>query len=75
MKYYKVKPEYDNKTIFKCARGGGLKIDGFLIGNELLTETEYKKRLNRAYGYINCFDVVNINKNKTYWFFGARFAE
>lgn len=59
MKYYKVKKECDNK------RFNG----GFYIGNELYTESEViKKQLNKEF-----MEIVNINKNKTCFVFGARF--
>lgn len=71
MKYYRVKPEYDNKTRYKFKRGGGLEIDGIYIKNELYTEKEIKKYL----GFARYVDVVEIPKSKIYFFFGARFAE
>ena len=41
------------------------------IKNELLTE----KERNRKFRYLkdDIFEVVNVNKNKTFWAFGARF--
>lgn len=71
MLYYKVKPEHDNETRFKFHRGGGLEVDGIFIKNELYTAREIKKYL----GYAKICDVVNVPKNKVYFFFGARFAE
>lgn len=70
MIYYKVKPEYDQKTRFKFHRGGGLEIDGIYIKNELYTAREIKKYLG-ATSYCEC---VEIPKSKIYFFFGARFA-
>ena len=78
MKYYRVKPEYDNihySLDYDC-----------LIGNELFTEKEFydveqaflRKCLNRnsaSEKFRKMFDVVNINKNDTYFFFGARFCD
>jgi hypothetical protein len=43
MKYYRVKPEYDNELRFKFKRGGGLEIDGIDITNELYTKREIEK--------------------------------
>lgn len=61
MKYYKVKSEADNK----CRSDGNI-----YVANELYTETEaIKLKLNKAF-----LEVVEIPKNKVYWFFGARFA-
>lgn len=73
MKYYKVKKEYDNLQRYN---GKTVNFDGVWVANELYTKKELKKLANGGL-YINLkyFDVVEINKNKTYWFFGARFAE
>lgn len=61
MKYYKIKPEHDNKR----------RYDGsILIGNELYTEKEmikYKIPFNFA-------DIVNVSKEEKYFFFGARMS-
>lgn len=60
MKYYKVKKEYDN------TRKNNKDI---YIANELYTQKEVdRERLNTSY-----MDTVEINKNRTYFFFGARF--
>jgi hypothetical protein len=66
MLFYKVKPEYDNvRFVFKN------NSSGFLVGNELFTPIEAallpSKLIDKA-----C-DLVNIKKNNTHWFFGARF--
>ena len=37
MKYYRIKPEYDNTRLLKRT------FDGILIGNELYTVKEWKK--------------------------------
>ena len=61
MKYYKIKEECDNKR----------RSDGsILIKNELYTEKE-KEKFNIPNNFC---EVVEISKNKIYWFFGARFA-
>lgn len=61
MKYYKVKPEYDNKR---------RNDNNIYIANELYTEKEVEKyHINKNY----C-DIVNIPKNETYFFFGVRLA-
>ena len=70
MKYYNVKPEYDNRTRYTL-RYGQLVSDGILIANELYTEKEYQKLAN----YSGCFEEIDINKNNTYFFFGARFQK
>lgn len=72
MKYYKVKKEYDNLQRYN---GKTVNFDGIWIANELYTEKELKKLVNSGV-YINLkyFDVIEISKNKTYWFFGSRFS-
>ena len=61
MKYYKVRPEYDNKR---------RNDNNIYIANELYTEKEVKNyHINKNY----C-DIINVSKNETYFFSGARFA-
>ena len=63
MKYYKVKKQSD-----QIRYNNGKK---FLIANELYTSKEYEKiELADKSKY---FDTVQISKNHTYFFFGARF--
>lgn len=69
MKYYRVKPEYDNVTRYKLNWCGACVPDSILVGNELYTLVERSKIANRQ----QMFDVVNIPKNKTFFSFGARF--
>lgn len=85
MKFYRVKPEFDNCKLSKSYE--------ILVNRELFTEKEWKRALvkwsnrnnmrrdvivaitpgiKRAFSAM--FDIVEIPKNKTYWFFGARFA-
>lgn len=71
MTYYRVKPQYDNKTRFKFHKGGGLEIDGIFVGNELYTSKEISKFPG---GILYC-EQVEIPKSKIYFFFGARFAD
>ena len=62
MLYYKVKKEADQKR-----RKNGT----IYIANELYTQKEAEKlQLNT-----NFMQLVNVNKNSTYCFFGARFEE
>lgn len=61
MKYYKIKMEYDNKP---------RKDNNILVGGELYTKREMEK-YNIPFKYC---EVVEIPKNKIYFFFGARFA-
>lgn len=80
MKYYKVKPEYADTQVTKIDRYGRIKIDRYLVANELYTPYEFH-RMNIGATYRKAgikddtviFDIVEINKNTTYWFFGARF--
>lgn len=71
MKYYKVKPEFDNVTRYKLNRRGAGVPDSVLVGNELYTEIERSKIANRK----QMFDVVEIPKNRTFFSFGARFEK
>lgn len=70
MKYYKVKPQYDNKTRYKRNNHHQSIPNSILIENELYTPHEFSQ-------LTNCpawFDIVEISKKKIYWCFGARFA-
>ena len=75
MKYYRVKPEFDGKTLYKKQRQRGYSStykvpNGYnLIANELLTEKEVEK-LNVPQ---ICVDPVNLKKSEVYFCFGARF--
>lgn len=65
MKYYRVKPEVDQRKQYNTHG----KYTGFYIANELYTEKEAaRKYLNPAF-----MELVEIPKNKIYWCFGARF--
>lgn len=66
MRYYKVKPEYDQT--YKNLR---IHDGNILIGGELYTESE---RIKMRFVPDKCFDVVDIPRNKTGFMFGARFA-
>jgi len=66
MVYYKVKPEYDQRPTNK----------GVLVANELYTFKEWQKLRDSAGRKIPlklCFEEIEVSKNKTYFFFGARF--
>lgn len=77
MKYFKVKPKYDQTKLYK-RKNGKVTYAGFLIGDELYTEKELKKLLSNCI-FLNaknrCFEPVEVNKNNIYWFFGARFEK
>ena len=69
MKYYKVKPQYDNKTRYTRNNRQGVRENGIIVANELYTPSEFKKlALCPAW-----FEVVEISKRDIYTFFGARF--
>lgn len=75
MTYYKIKPEYDNRQVY-IKHNHYYEYSGIiLVANELYTVKEWE-RLNKRY-YIRdskyVYDIIECNKNKTYWFFGARF--
>lgn len=74
MRYYRVKPEYDNVTKYTAKNNGAVKADGILVANELYTPAEYNKLCKHLNGSW-MFDIIDISRKKTYWFFGARFAE
>lgn len=69
MKYYRVRPECDNKKRYRFNGQGKSVPDGILIANELYTPAEYSKIANSP----ACFDIIEISKRRVYWFFGARF--
>ena len=78
MLYYQVRKEFDNAPKIHCRSGRTLhryKSD-IWIENELYTPGEINKLKKQGieinYRY---FNIVDIPKNKTYFFFGARFAE
>ena len=66
MTYYRVREQYDNFPKNPKVRDGNI-----LVGGELYTEKELNKL---PYIYEGAFERVEINKNDTYFFFGARFA-
>ena len=84
MKYYRVKPQYDN-----CKLSRSFEI---LVGMELFTVKEWEKACNKwanrntlrrgenkavtpavKQAFSRMFDIVEVSKNRTYRFFGARF--
>ena len=67
MKYYRIKPEYDNTRLLKRA------FDGILISNELYTVKEWEKLVLKYRVSEAVCDIVNISPKETYWLFGARF--
>lgn len=75
MRYYKVKPEYDQKQRIKNHKYKIKRIpDGIFVANELYTAGELEKFYLTLEEEYKCFERVNIPKNKVYWFFGCRFA-
>lgn len=70
MKYYRVKPQYDNKTRYTWNNHRQGVPNGIVIANELYTPKEFEK-LAMCPAW---FDVVEISKRSIYWSFGARFG-
>ena len=73
MKYYRVRPEFDN---FQVARNGY-----YLVGNELYTlaelrrlETSYNAYYRNPLNFSRIFEEVEVSKRSVYFFFGARFS-
>ena len=69
MKYYRVKPEHDNKKRYKWNNHMQAVPAGILVENELYTATECKKLAIPP----TWFEEVEIKKTETYICFGARF--
>ena len=67
MTYYRVKPEFD-----QCYKNPKVHDGNIFIANELYTPAERNKMPHIS---DKVFDEVEISSRKTYWFFGARFAE
>ena len=67
MKYYRIKPEYDNTRLLKRT------FDGILIGNELYTVKAWERLVLKYRVSEAVCDIVNISPKETYWLFGARF--
>ena len=72
MKYYRVRPEFDNWAVGR---------NYYLVGNELLTAVELRKlraRYNNYYrvplNFERIFEEVEVSKRTVYFFFGARFS-
>ena len=65
MKFYRVRKEYDNFPKDPKKRDGNI-----LVGGQLFTEKEFNKL---PFIYAGAFERVDVPKNQTYWFFGARF--
>lgn len=76
MKYWKVKPTFDNKSLCVIKHGHYVNAGDILIANELYTIKEYQKLVDtRFFGFApySAVELVEIPKNRVYWFFGARF--
>jgi hypothetical protein len=70
MIYYRVKPEYDGRTIYKRSKQGDCYIpSGYFVGNELFTPKERKEITAKDF----LFDRVEISRKRIGWLFGARF--
>ena len=69
MIYYRVKPEYDNKTRYIWNNKHQSVPNSILIAHELYTAKEFQKIANCS----AWFEKVEISKRRTYFSFGARF--
>ena len=67
MIYYRVRKEYDNFPKNPRIRDGNI-----LVARELYTEAEFNKL---PFVYAGAFERVEIPRNQTYVFFGARFQK
>lgn len=67
MTYYRVRKEYDQFPKNPKIRDGNI-----LVAGELYTEAEFNKL---PYIYAGAFERVEIPRNQTYCFFGARFQQ
>ena len=76
MKYMRILKKGDNVPLSHRTKSGVRVYDGILVGNELYTLKEWEKLTARNLQNLDRYaEPVEINRNKTYWFFGARFAE
>ena len=66
MIYYKLKPDYDQTYINPRIHDANI-----LVENALYTEAERKKM---QFVPDKCFEIVDIPRNKTGFFFGVRYA-
>lgn len=74
MKYYRVKPEIDQKPRIKYSRFTSHRIqDGVFIADELYTACELKKFYIPEEIFPKMFESVTIPKNKVFWNFGCRY--
>jgi hypothetical protein len=71
MLYYRVKPQYGDKTRYTWNNHRQGIPNRYLVANELYTPCEFKKLANCP----SWFEKVEIQKTKTFRFFGARFEQ
>lgn len=70
MKYFRVKPEADNRNRYTIDKNGRRVTDfSIWVGRELYTE----KEISRFVGWEAIVEPVEISKRNIYWAFGARF--
>ena len=85
MKYYRVKSEFDN---YKMSKDYDIFVGNELFTKKELEKVKikYANRNNMGRSVLSIsaadeknlmerFDIVEIPKTKTYWMFGARFAQ
>lgn len=70
MKYYRVKPEADNRKRYTLDKNGRRVTDfSIWVANELYTD----KEISRFTGWESMVEAVEVSKRNIYFFFGARF--
>ena len=85
MKYYRVKSEFDN---YKLSKDYDIFVGNELFTEKELEKVKikYANRNNMGRSVLSIsaadeknlmarFDIIEIPKTKTYWMFGARFAQ
>lgn len=71
MKYYRVKPEDDQRKRYKSSKNGYSEIIGIYIADQLVTAKEAKQGNYDIYR----MQLIETSKNNTYFCFGARFVD
>lgn len=80
MKYYKVRPEYDGRRVYRRNKNGYYEVVFELVQNELFTPAEMARyildrRVDGTRNNMEAFEAVEISRRKIHWFFGARFED
>jgi len=85
MKYYKVNPKFNDTQLYiRKEKNNYYEYECDLVPNELFTEKEFNNLMKKHWKLVfhskekpknikEVFQEVNYFKNKSYYFFGARF--